>query len=206
MNFGITSMKQRAQTLIRSTKPNPKAIGAIFSLVLIVYFTMIIFGMEKNNWILIIAAEVICMNFRNSNLIYGLKISREEKSGFSDTFIAFKENGMKMFALCIIKDILYIIGLFFLLVGSLIPFYCFRFSTQLIYDEKTSVLKAMQRSAALLKGHYFELIKLDFLVLFWYVITYFTYGIAGIYAKPYSAILYGEFYDYLKACEKIKEM
>lgn len=203
MNFDIISMRQRAKALLKSTKPNPKAVGAFFAILLFAYIVALFIGIDKESWAIIILAEIFYMNFRNSNKIYGLKISRERNSGFVDVFSAFKENTAQMIVMSVVKDIIYIIGVFFFIIGAIIPFYCFRFSTQVIQDENVSCFKAMKRSSQLLKGHYGELIKLDIAIIGWYIITYLTFGIVGFYAKPYSAIMYAEFYDYLKACEEM---
>lgn len=204
MNFDIISMKQRAKALMQDTKPNPKAVGLLFALFMLVYITAMFIGIDKENWIVIIVAEILYMNFRNCNRIYGLKISREEKSGCADVFSAFKENTFQMIVLSFIKDVLCAIGFVFFIVGAFVPFYCLRFATQVMYDEKISVFKALKRSSQLLKGHYGELVKLDITIIGWYILAYMTFGIAGFYAKPYSAIMYAEFYDYLKASEEMK--
>ncbi len=203
MNFDITSMKQRAKALMSTTKPNPKAIGVIFAILALGYVIGMFLGIEKENWILLIAIEFIYMNFRNCNRIYGLKVSREEKTNFSDVFSAFKVKPFQMIILSIVKDIIYVVGIFFFIVGAIIPFYCFRFSTQIIRDENVNAFKAMKRSCQLLKGHYGDLIKIDIIVACWYAATYFSFGILGLYSKPYSAIIYAEFYDYLKACNEM---
>lgn len=204
MNFDIISMKQRAKALMQDTKPNPKAVGLLFALFMFAYVTAMFIGIDKENWLILIIAEIVYMNFRNCNRIYGLKISREEKTGFADVFSAFKENAFQMIAVSFIKDALCVVGFVFFFVGAFVPFCCLRFTTQVMYDEKLSVFKAMKRSSQLLKGHYGELVKLDITIIGWYILAYLTFGIVGFYAKPYSSIMYAEFYDYLKASEEMK--
>ncbi len=79
------------------------------------------------------------------------------------------------------------------------PIYWFRFAPYVLRDENIGIFGALAKSKKMLKGHYAELIKLDISNLGWYVLMYFTFGIASFYVKPYTAIVYAEFYDYLKA-------
>lgn len=202
MNFDIRSMKQRAKALMKTTSPNPKAVGIIFMLVLMLFYASIIASCVTQKYIILPIAELVCMNFRNCSKLYGLKVSREEKTGVSDAFSAFKESPVQMIILCVVKDICYAVGLCFLLVGAVIPFYCLRFSCHIIKDEKVNAFKAMRRSSVLLKGHYIELFKLDMHVILHYIL-FLCFCLNGFYVKPYAGILYAEFYDYLKACKEM---
>ena len=69
----------------------------------------------------------------------------------------------------------------------------------MIYDnDDIGVFGAFGKSMKLLKGHYMELIKLDISNLGWFALAFFTSGIACFYVKPYTTLVYAEFYDYLK--------
>jgi len=207
MNFDIHSMKQRAKMLLQTTKPNPQILGLLFTSLIVLYIIGFFFVMETEKYIFLLVFELVYMNFRNCSKWYALKVSREEDTHISDIFCAFKEKPVQNILMSLIKDIVYIIAactLFFIFgLGMLIPFYWFRFSAYVIKDENINAFKSLGRSMKLLKGHYMELIKLDISNIGWCILMIFTFGIAGIYVKPYLSIVYAEFYDYLKAQQEL---
>lgn len=204
MDFDITSMKQRAKALMRGTSPNPKLLGILFAVFYIVYEICIFSTVESAYYVWIfLAVEVIYLNFRVSSTLYGLKVAREEATSVSDAFLGFKKGAVKYFILSVLKDICYVIGICFCGIGVLVPFYWFRFSAYIIKDEEANPFQALGRSVILLRGHYRELIKLDITNIGWIALQMFTGGISGFYVKPYLAITYAEFYDYLKAQENL---
>lgn len=204
MNFDITSMKQRAKMLMKETKPSPKLFGIVFEVLAIFYVILFFFLFSKSLFLVAVLAELVYLNFRTCRNWYALKLTREEKTSFSDCFCVFQsKTGAKAILLGIVRELLWAVGAFVLIVGVIFPIYWFRFAPYIMKDEDTSVFKALAKSKKLIKGHYSELIKLDILCIVWQAIVFFTNGIAGFYAKPYVAILYAEFYDYLKACKEL---
>jgi hypothetical protein len=205
MEFDIVSMKQRAKSLMQSTKPSVWLIGLIFGILAFGYavFDCVVIetsGEDVSKQLLImLIAELIYLNIRSSCNFYCLKVTREEKTSISDVFAAFKEHPIQTFFLGLIKDICYIIGFICLYVGYLVVLYWFRFSVYVIKDEGCNPFKAMGKSMKLLKGHYRELIKLDISNIGWFALMFFTLGLAAFYVKPYTTLVYAEFYDYLKA-------
>lgn len=199
MQFDMKSMKQRAKLLLSETNPNPKLVGIVFSILVFAYFMVFFYVCESGKIWLLLIAEVIYLNFRNSCNLYAVKISREEQTTFGDCISALKSQPIKNILLCIIREILYAIGLCVVIVGIIFPIYWFRFAPYVLRDENIGIFGALAKSKRMLKGHYSELIKLDISNLGWYVLMYFTFGIASFYVKPYTAIVYAEFYDYLKA-------
>ena len=211
MDFDIVSMKQRAKDLMRTTKPSVRAVGLILGALAFVYVIFDIAIMPNNasdvgKYLLImLIAELLYLNIRSSCNFYCLKVAREEKTNISDAFSAFKEKPIQVFFLGIIKDICYLIGMILFGVGYFVPLYWFRFSTYVLKDEGCSPFKALGKSKKLLKGHYFELIKLDLSNIGWYVLMFCTFGLAGFYVKPYTTLVYAEFYDYVKAQNSLFE-
>jgi len=199
MNFDIISMKQRAKGLIKSTKPNPKAVCTVFALLALAYGVVLLHSISIEKYWIMPIAELLYLSFRNSCNFYALKISREEKTSFGDCLSAFKQKPVKIFLLTVIRDILCAVGFCVLFVGIFFPIYWFRFAGYILRDEDIGIFKAMSKSKKMLKGHYVELIKVDVSHLAWYILMLFTLGIASFYVKPYTAIVYAEFYDYLKA-------
>ena len=205
MEFDIVSMKQRAKDLMRTTKPSVWLIGGILGILAFAYVIvyMIIvneFSEDMGKTLIILAiVEVVYLNIRSSCNFYCLKVAREEATNISDIFAAFKEYPVRTFFLGVIKDICYLIGCLLLYVGYVFALYWFRFSVYVIKDEGCNPFKAMGKSMKLLKGHYRELIKLDISNIGWFVLMFCTCGVAAFYVKPYTTLVYAEFYDYLKA-------
>jgi uncharacterized membrane protein len=155
--------------------------------------------------ITIVILELLYLNVRNSSVFYGIKIEREEQTSVSDAFAAYKEKAFKVFLLGIIKDICYAVGFCLVYVGYIAVLYWFRFSAHVLKDEDCGPFQAMKKSMKLLKGHYGELFKLDISNLGWRVLSVVTFGLAGIYVKPYLQVVYAEFYEYLKAQNALYE-
>lgn len=199
MNFDIISMKQRAKALMKETKPKPALLGAIFAALLVLYWISLIVIIVKEKYVFMLLAELLYLNFRNCLNWYGLKVTRNEKTSVADAFSAFINRPISTILFGVLRDIMYAIGFILVYIGSFVPMYCFRFTAYILKDENINIFSAMKKSMTLMKGHYVELFKLDISNLGWYILMIVTFGIAGIYVKPYTAIIYAEFYDYLKA-------
>ena len=209
MEFDIISMKNRAKELMKNTKPSVWLVGFIFGIFAFGYVIIdsVILGISEENFtlqlILIVVAELIYLNIRSSCNFYCLKVAREEQTGISDVFAAFKEYPVQTFFLGLIKDVCFFIGMMLLYVGYFFVLYWFRFSVYVMKDEGCNPFKAMGKSKKLLKGHYIELIKLDLSNIGWFALMFITLGFVGFYVKPYTTLVYAEFYDYLKAQETL---
>ena len=199
MSFDIKSMKQRANALMASTKPNPKLIGILFACLLFAYFMVFFYALEIEKYIIILIPELVYFNFRNCCNWYAMKVSREETTSYGDGFSAFKQKPAKIILMSLIREILYLVGALVAIVGIVFPVYWFRFAGHIIKDEEIGIFGALVKSKKMLKGHYVELIKLDVSNLGWFALLYSTFGLAGFYVKPYLSIVYAEFYDYIKA-------
>lgn len=94
-----------------------------------------------------------------------------------------------------------IILIWILCIPAYILAYGFRMINYIMYDNREiSADKAVFKSWKIMKGHKWELFKLDLTLIGWQLITMLTFGIAGIYTMPYIHTVYAGFYD-----EVIKE-
>ncbi len=209
MEFDITAMKQRAKGIIRETKPSPWILG-IFFMVLTLFYegaVMVLSSMAaiSGKWAFLgfVAIELVFVLFRSSCRWYALKLAREESTALSDGIGAWREQLFPALFLGIIKDICYVIGWGLLFVGFLFFFYWFRMAVFVVKDGENNPFMALRESKRLLKGHYMELIKLDLSNLGWHSLNIITLGVASVYVRPYMAIVYAEFYGYLKAQENL---
>lgn len=205
MNFDIVSMKQRAKGLLKQTKPSPWIAGVIWGVLVIGYIIAMfqVLSSETLDFgivlLIMLAIEIVYINFRVSSHWYCVKITREEMTSVGDAFAAWMHKPLNALIVGILKDICVIIGFVLLFAPALLPLYWFRFSTYIIYeDEKISPFKALAKSKSMLKGHYMELIKLDISNLGWFALAVFTMGLGCFYVKPYLTLVYAEYYDYLK--------
>ena len=199
MNFDMISMKQRAKALMKNAVPKPTVIGAFFAILVFAYYMLFFYVCESEKIWLLVITELVYLNFRNCCNFYAVKVSREEQTSFGDCFSAFHKKPFKILLLSIVREILYGVGLCVMIVGVVFPIYWFRFAGYILRDEDVGIFKALAKSKKMLKGHYNELIKLDISNLGWYALVYCTFGVAAFYVKPYTAIVYAEFYDYIKA-------
>lgn len=84
-----------------------------------------------------------------------------------------------------------------------IPVYIIAYGLRLInyimYDDsKINAFNVLFKSWKMMKGHKWELFKLDLTFIGWYIITVITLGIAGIYTMPYFYTVYAGFYEEIK--------
>lgn len=209
MDFDIVSMRQRAKSLIKDKSTNGTVAGIIYMLLFMVYFIMLfaltMYAKPENFLLGWLVLELVICNFRNCTTLYGLKVSRDETASIGDMFLAFKERPITYIINGIAKEVLYILGLCFFIVGLVFPIYWFRFSTYIIKDEGCSFSTALSKSMKLIKGHYFELVKIDLSNIAWILLPFFTMGIAEYYSRPFLSVVYAEYYDHLKAQSEMLE-
>ena len=204
MDFDLLSMKLRVKDFMKNTKPSPWVVSFIQGALAFAYVMGIYFIINWNTDIsrgipYFILLELLYLNFRASAHWYCLKVSREEKTVVSDAFAAFKKRAFKVFVVGLLKDMALFIGFCLCFVGFVFPFYWFRFATYVVNDyEDIGIFGALGKSKQLLKGHAMELFKIDLSNLGWFALGFFTSGLASFCVKPYTTILYAEYYDYLK--------
>lgn len=202
MEFDIQAMKQRARGLMTGAYKNLWAVGVMWVILACAYWVADIMLCYTENGIIIcfgfLAIEIICGFFRNGFKWYCLSVAREENVFLRDVGSLFITKPVGQLLLNLLKTICYFIGCMFLWIGSLIPFYCFRFAVYIMRDEGINPFRAVDKNFKLLKGHWSELIKLDVTNIGWILAMLCTCGLAGIYVKPYMTLVYAEFYDYLK--------
>lgn len=77
-------------------------------------------------------------------------------------------------------------------------YYSIRMTNYIIYDENLGPIKAIFKSCKMMKGHKWELFKLDLSFFWWYLLMAVTFFIAGIYVIPYKDTVNAGFYDAIK--------
>lgn len=201
MYFDVTSMIQRARELLKSNITSFLISGIIISFFDLAMFIIWVYIEEFYQMVLFGLLVLILHTFFMTSLIwYATKLSHEQLTSKTDLFAAFSEKQMKVILIGLIKGLSVFFGIFLLYIGALIPLYCFRFAENLLMDEEQiTVFGALKKSTVLLKGHFWDLVKLDIRMIGWWSLYYFTSGLAGIYVLPFATLVYTEFYDFLKA-------
>ena len=181
MNFDITSMKQRAKKMVNFTMPY-SVLGGLFMTIYNVISLFFISILEEDKILICLVLYFIISIFVTAPLIwFCMKAARQEKTGFSDIFLSFREKQLKVALVGIIKSLCIFAGMKLLFFGALFPFYWFRFAENIIKDEdKINIFAAMKKSMRLMKGHYVEIIKLDISLIGWWLLYIYTAGIAGV--------------------------
>lgn len=92
-----------------------------------------------------------------------------------------------------------IIAIWILSIPAYIFSYGFRLINYIMYDDRNiNAFRVLFKSWKMMKGHKWELFKLDLTFIGWEFISVFTLGIAGIYTIPYFYTVYAGFYEEIK--------
>ena len=82
---------------------------------------------------------------------------------------------------------------------ALMFYYSFLFTVYIICDEDDiGVVKAAFKSRKMVKGHKWQLFKVDLSFIGWYILTTVTLCLAGIYVVPYAYTVQAGYYDEIK--------
>lgn len=90
------------------------------------------------------------------------------------------------------------------IIGGLIKMYSYAM-VPFIVAENPSVkpLKAIKLSRDMMKGHKWEMFKLDVTMLGWMILSFFTFGISElVYSMPYRILVYSNYYTRLRTLAK----
>ena len=68
----------------------------------------------------------------------------------------------------------------------------------IIYDNDLSIIDTIKLSFKMMKGHKWELFKLDMTFIGWVLLILITFYIAGIYFLPYAWTVNAGFYEEIK--------
>lgn len=99
----------------------------------------------------------------------------------------------------ILPAVISVFAIVVLCIPAYILLYSFRLINYIMYDDsKTGVIDAISISFKMMKGHKWELFKLDLTFMGWYFINAITLGFASIFTMPYIYISYAGFYDEIK--------
>lgn len=119
--------------------------------------------------------------------------------GFNKTAIGF--------AIC--KIGLYLVGYVMLIIPGILILIALSQGVYLITDaqinnHKIGVIGAMRSSLNLMHDHWWEYFVLELSLLGWNILSFCTFGIAGIWIKPYIIAVKAQYYHYLLFCYQAK--
>ena len=193
MFFDINSMKLRARSLMRETKPSPNIAGLIMTVLLLAAMIMALIV-----WPVGLVLYVLLIILESGFCWYCQMIAREERPGLGAIFSVFGNRMATVILSAIVKAIILAIGSILFFIPGIIFSYMLRPLSFIIRDKtETSAFSAISMSIKLMKGHKLELFKIDLSLILWYLLNVITLGIAGIYTKPYLTTIYAEYYDHL---------
>ena len=86
-----------------------------------------------------------------------------------------------------------------LVIPGIIKYYSYAMVPYILKDDPTAYgREALDRSAAMMKGHKMDLFLLDMSFLGWILLSMFTFGIGMMWVAPYMATANAAFYEDLK--------
>ena len=95
--------------------------------------------------------------------------------------------------------VVFIVLMIFVLLISCFLYYSFVFVVYIACDEDdTGFIKAVSESYKMMKGHKWELFKVDLSFIGWFILSSITLCIAGIYVLPYYYTVHAGYYDTIK--------
>ena len=174
-----------------------------------------------------IIISIISLLLFNGFIWYCLKVYRGEQNKIKDIFNGFSKKGLKLFLITLIEGLLSFIVMIilcipmfvilfvteddstiflivFLLIYALMFIallyisYSFRMTYYIIYDNDLSIIDTIKLSFKMMKGHKWELFKLDMTFIGWVLLILITFYIAGIYFLPYAWTVNAGFYEEIK--------
>lgn len=174
-----------------------------------------------------IIISIISLLLMNGFMWYCLKVYRGEQNSIKDIFNGFSKKGLKLFLITLIEGLLSFIVMIilcvpmfiilfitednsaiflivFLLIYALMFIallyvsYSFRMTCYIIYDNDLGIIDTIKLSFKMMKGHKWELFKLDMTLIGWVLLILITFYIAGIYVFPYMWTVNAGFYEELK--------
>lgn len=146
-------------------------------------------------WLLSIAIAVFAQVFNVGYYSYCLKLSRGVQTKLGDLLDGFN-HFTKIIGLYIVSAIfIYLWSLLFVVPGIVASYRYRQAYYILIENPDISVLEALRRSKAMMRGHKLELFFLDLSFIGWYILCVMTVNILFIWKMPYFEVTYANFYN-----------
>ncbi len=148
----------------------------------------------------------VCLSVLQSVLIIGffacfLDVVRREPLSYSRLFLGYAS--LRFFGKTFWTGLLSWIFIFLWTLLLVVPGIVKAFSYSLVYlvlidNPEYSAIEAITRSRQMMNGHKWELCKLGFSFIGWWLLCIVTFGIAAIWVVPYFATAFARFYENLK--------
>lgn len=124
-----------------------------------------------------------------------LRALRNEEVAISQLADGFKANYGKIVVKALIESILFMLSTMLLIIPGIIMYYSLALSDFILADEpELSPTEAIEKSYDLMKGHRFELFRLDLSFAGWFLLELLTFGLFGLWVTPYHRISHAAFY------------
>lgn len=134
-----------------------------------------------------------------------LRALRNEDVKISQLTDGFKANYGKIVVKALVESILFMLSTMLLIIPGIIMSYSMALSDFILADEpELSPTEAIEKSYDLMKGHRFELFRLDLSFAGWFLLEVLTLGLFSLWVTPYHRISRAAFYRSLIKEEKKK--
>lgn len=206
MDFDLFSMKKRTKAIMNSTTPNVLLISLVLTLLLFIGTVLGIRMLNKypeKSFVTYIIGVAVLNMAKLGYIGYTINVAREKERKLVWLFQGFYKHPIKNLSVILLKNIILGISFLLLYIPGVVMFYKLRFLYYELVNEDKTIGKAFKDSMKLMKGNSLELFKIDVSFFGWYLLNVITLGFASIYVRPLITITYVEYYDYLKAKERI---
>lgn len=146
-------------------------------------------------WLLGVAVSALTQVFNVGYCSYALKLSRGVQTKYGDLLDGFN-HFFKILALYIVTSLfVYLWSLLFIIPGIAASYRYRQAYYILLENPNITVMEALRRSKAVMRGHKLELFFLDVSFIGWYFLCIITMNILYIWKMPYFEVTYANFYN-----------
>ncbi len=151
-------------------------------------------------------ANIINIFIEFGIVVFFINIVRTGKSNWQDIFEAFKKNPWTIFLIGLLRDIFIFLWTLLLIIPGIMKAYSYAMAWY-IYNDNPNMgpMETLRTSEQMMKGHRWELFKLQFSFWPWILLGIITFGLAWIYIYPWLSSSIVLFYEELKGTEEIGE-
>jgi uncharacterized membrane protein len=155
---------------------------------------------QKYYWIIFVVNILVSALVQMAEARFYMDITKGNSNNRTDNYIKFgSTHFVKALLLYLLTKLIVAIGLILLIVPGIIWSIKYRFVMYVLADDpEMSVTEALERSGQLTNGHKMDLFIFELSFIPWVLLAIVTFGIASLYAAPYSKSSTAVYYNRLK--------
>lgn len=183
----------------------PKSIAVLILTYIIsiaIYYPILFLIDDSDNQFIIF---IVSLFINTISLVVGvgsskffLNMAKGEEFEIKDVLFGFK-HFFKIFVLMFLSNIVITIGNLLFIIPGLIAMFMFSQATYILIDNpEMSPVDCLKESTRIMQGNKMQLLLFELSFFGWFLLTSFTFGIAGIFVFPYFNLALANFYLEIK--------